>query len=653
MTVYIKYINRRNNLLWEQEDNLQNTLTSPKDLSEVFNTDYIKNKLKEVLSQKLPILKKKSIQAFNLFLEIASQMAQNFIENFSTRNLSFYEAVKMIFDYISEAFSNFMFNHPEFTNVVFVDVNKLVSLENENMNNLNQEILDKIKSSKSKTAFEIEYSDLDKINQFCKLGDTKIFTLEIDNNYLCLPFEDEKKFKAINVANYYDSYFDITDQESSDILDILIEHKEKGTNEFIRKIGNLPAFKYQLFTLTRDQQLRLNGIQGVKGDETIAVFIDEFDQEYIHAYSTFVHEFIHYKDDLLNKNKFTSNDVQDLLKVLKANFKKNEIISQNKIVNVLKLNKSATRYVLSVLEKKGYVSYTENFTKIKMNFLPEYGHSNIGDEEYFSSPIELNTHLSNVIIDFIHDKEKFNEYTYLLNLLTTQIEENDKFGVYKKSIEFLKMVDTSKKFQYNLVKFSNDEYKKMYEYYIRNSNYRTEEYKDGVRDLAALFSKFKILNTEPNFDIEFVYKKIPDWQQQILNNRFIKNLNFNEKQLNIFLTRFDTKNYNDIEETIFSFMYFDDFYGDAINLKFNQEEFIKNTQEKIEEFIDKILNKKMKSIFNEIVKGNPEKFNNSEKLEQLKIVFEKNYKIKFKEKLNNYIKNKEINKEKFDKLQIN
>ena len=61
----------------------------------------------------------------------------------------------------------------------------------------------------------------------------------------------------------------------------------------------------------------------------------------------------------------------------------------------------------------------------------------------------------------------------------------------------------------------------------------------------------------------------------------------------------------------------------------------------------------MKSIFNEIVKGNPEKFNNSEKLEQLKIVFEKNYKIKFKEKLNNYIKNKEINKEKFDKLQIN
>jgi len=649
MTVYIKYINRRNNLLWEQEDNLN---LNNNNLLEIFNTDYIKNKLKELLSQKLPVLKKKSAtQTFNLFLEIASQMSQNFIKNFSTRNLNFYEVVKIIFDYISQTFSKFIFNHPEFTNVVFVDVNKLVSVDNENMNNLNQEILDKIKNSKSKVAFEIEYSDLDKINQFCKLEDTKIFTLEIDNNYLCLPFEDEKKFKAINVANYYDSYFDITDQESSDILDILIEHKEKGTNEFIRKIGNLPAFKYKLFTLTRDQQLQLDGIQGAKSNEDIVIFIDEYDQEYIHAYSTFVHEFIHYKDDLLNKNKFTSNDVQDLLKVLKENFKKNEIISQNKIVNVLKLNKSATRYVLSVLEKKGYVSYTENFTKIKMNFLPEYGHSNIGDEEYFSSPIELNTHLSNVIIDFIHDKEKFNEYTYLLNLLTAQIEENDKFGVYKKSIEFLKMADISKKFQYNLIKFSNDEYKKMYEYYIRNDNHRTQEYKDGVRDLAALFSKFKILNTDPNFDIEFVYKKIPDWQQQILNNHFIKNLNFNEKQLNIFLTRFDTKNYNDIEETIFSFMYFDDFYGDAINLKFNQEELIKNTQEKIEEFIDEILNKKMKSIFNEIKKGNPEKFKDPKKLEQLKTIFEKNYKIKFKEKLNNYIKNKEVNKENVDKLQ--
>jgi len=53
MTVYIRYTNQQKHSLFENENSFFDLK-----LSDVFDTDYIKEKLKELLFQKLPILKR-------------------------------------------------------------------------------------------------------------------------------------------------------------------------------------------------------------------------------------------------------------------------------------------------------------------------------------------------------------------------------------------------------------------------------------------------------------------------------------------------------------------------------------------------------------------------------------------------------------------
>lgn len=652
MAVYINYINSGKFSLFEKEEN------SSVNLFDVFNTEQIKNQLKELLFQKIPTLKNTSDAILNLFVQITKQTCKNFIEKITSSNLDFYESIKKIFEYVSKALSHFIFIHPQYSNLVYVKVDKLIALDkNESLkdNELNTQILNKMKEVKSEYGFEIAISDMNKINEFCNLQDTRVFTLENEDNYLCLPFDDEKKFKAIKVANYYDAYFEITDQESNDILDILLEHKEKGINEFKRKIGNMPEFTYQIYTLSRQDKERLGipiGLQGTKSDTEIMIFINDYDQKYISAYSTFVHEFIHYKDQELNKNKFTNHDIQEILQKLKQNFQKNQIVSQNEIAKILRLNKSSARYLIAVLEKKGYIEYDiKNFTKIKMSFLPKYisiPNSN-EDREYSSSVIELNTQLNDDISDFIHTKRTFNTYQILLNLSTDELDKNNKFSIFDHTQKILKLNSDDIQFEYNLIKFSDEEYKKIHEYFIKTKSNRAT-YKEEIDDLIQKFNQFKYKTNLNKFDTEAVYEICPDWQQQLSNLIFIKNLNFNEKQLNLFLTRFDTKKYEYIIETLITFKVFDQFYNDSVNLKFNREEFITIQKEKLQEFINSYLENRMNLIFNEIINANPGRFQQQNSLNVAKEKFEKNYKRKFMEKLNHYIQNKEVNKEKFDKL---
>ena len=322
---------------------------------------------------------------------------------------------------ISEAISN-IFN--DISNVI----SKLITRFKSNIyrisdffteKGLDKKVKEKLNDVKE--SFNINFSDIDKINQFCKLEEIQIFALETEDNYLCLPFtdNDDQKIKVIKTANYYDSYFDITDQESSDILDTLMEFKEKGTRIFQKKIGNTPVLTYKIVENESEGHDVWGGL--FTHNEDIKVreyFYDNKKTKYMYMYGVFVHEFIHYKDWLINKDKFTNWDLQNDILTKLSGLKKDEIISYDdfsKIIKVIVLgNKNAdseARYIIAILQKKKYIDYVNNdFSKIKINFLPKFDYENEEEEgQYFNSPIELNTHLNNVINEFLEEFNKFYE----------------------------------------------------------------------------------------------------------------------------------------------------------------------------------------------------------------------------------------------------
>ena len=487
MAVYIKYINKTNFLTEELvDDALSDSATKNVNLklADIFNTDYIKKKLKQLIFQIIPAFKNAIAEILELLVIIVISYCQKLIRNFKKSISSLSEGIQSIFEEVNFFLKN---NITQIQQIYFFE------------NDFDLDAKDLENKLKEFPSFEIDFQDIEKINQFCKLDEIQIFALETEDNYLCLPFNDKKKFRAVKIANYYDAYFDITDQESNDILEILIEYKEKGTKNFERKIGNTPKFTYKIVEYNENDSWDGRFIQ----NECIKIK-EKDENDLLSMYNNFTHEFMHYKDFLLNKNKFTNLDFSAILEKLSV-LKEGKIISYDKmknlIIKVLNLSNTETddssaRYIISLLQKKKYIDYYEgDFTKIKINNIPKYVNSSkTAEGEYYNSPIEKNTHLNDTINQIIQNfevieneknsdddqikKDKEDDLmigiTYKVDQIYNEILEKDEFK------KFFKTPDQK-------IKLHND----LLKYYEKKVNEKIKNYQSNREKNKEKFNKIK------------------------------------------------------------------------------------------------------------------------------------------------------------------
>jgi hypothetical protein len=490
------------------------------------------------------------------------------------------------------------------------------------INQVEKKIIEKIKESKE--VMTISFEDKEKIEKLCKLGEIKLFALETEDNYLCLPFEDEKSFKAIKVSNYYDLHFDITNEESNQILDMLLEFNKKGTTEFKRKIGNTPEFTYKIV----EPNKQWSGLYTAGKHIQVVKNSNKF-----YMYETFAHEFIHYKDDAINKDKFSNNDIEKIKAIIDTSFKKNQIVTYEELSKSLNIqDKSAIRYLVSILQKDKIVDYIDNnFSKIKIKNVNQY---NFQDEKapkhYFATAIERNTHLSDVIHKSLAELENksFNpsgDPLYIIKNYKNISGMKDATMFNNKQIErMIKGYENhknNKSFVENLNKFL---------VWIWENENSTDFYADASENNSK---------QDKNF-------------QKFLNSPLLMLMDYKESEnqdKKEFLHRLSTEGNKITSETLQ-----DIFKNRHLGISSAISDLNSSLPENKKKYVfTNNIKKKVDQIFDEIKRENKYEFNNKEQEERFYHDLLQNYTKKVFEKLKDYEENIEKNKEAYNKLKEN
>jgi len=420
MTVHIVYINKNNRFLFEDDFSTWSEKSfEPINLSEIFKTYQIKEKLKELLFQKIPTFAKASAEVVQLSVYILTAVCSQIIKDIKTSDL--YKSIQTTFSELATKLTDLIVEN---SNLIILKLKKLneppvepdiIIDKDEEESDFEKTILNKIKESTE--SFQFPFSDQEKINQFCRLGETKLFAIETENNYLCIPFDQEKKFKAIKVANYYNSYFKISDQESAKLLDILLEVKESGKEEFQLTENDRTINVYVVSEEIAEQKFNVDwNSVGVYRHDAKQIIIKN-NSNYLKMYSTLTHEYIHFKDSLLDeKINFTNDHLREVISRLGTYLEKGDIVSLWQIGRILKTKKgyrnkpldvdnpALVRYLVSILEKKHLVQYLPNdYTRIKIiATLNAFRSSSF----YHSNDQELNTNVASLINDILADHEE-------------------------------------------------------------------------------------------------------------------------------------------------------------------------------------------------------------------------------------------------------
>lgn len=420
MTIHILYTNRNKQFLFEDDFSTWSEKSfEPINLSEIFKTYQIKEKLKELLFQKIPVFAKASAEVVQLSVYILTMVSSQIIKDIKTSDL--YKSIQTTFNALATKLTDLIVEN---SNLIILKLKKLneppverdiIIDKDEEESDFEKTILNKIKESTE--SFQFPFSDQEKINQFCRLGETKLFAIETENDYLCIPFNEEQKFKAIKVANYYNSYFKISDQESAKLLDILLEAKESGKEEFQLTENDRTINVYVVSEAIAEQKFNVdwNSVGVYRHDDKQIIIKNN--SNYLKMYSTLTHEYIHFKDSLLDeKINFTNDHLREVISRLGTYLEKGDIVSLWQIGRILKKKKgfrnkpldvdnpALVRYLVSILEKKHLVQYLPNdYTRIKI-----IATLNAFRSSYFyhSNDQELNTNVASLINDILADHEE-------------------------------------------------------------------------------------------------------------------------------------------------------------------------------------------------------------------------------------------------------
>ena len=422
-------IKKSKDLLEEKNENFS--------LDSLINSNYFISKLKEMLLKFIPQLN----LASNIIIKICIATIKEFyFKLFDIKNEKLNEGVidgisssitgiKNIFKIGYNFLANIFAEEEQKENITVLNVSK------EKINNLtnvidNEEFKQQIDThsfASISTDFEIWYhlmeqipdnkailikkNDVQLIDSICKFEETKLFAIKNEDNYLCIPFNDESfdGFKAIKMTQYYKSFYQLDDQTHNDLCNIIFQF-----SEFYKKNKNFKKtkiFKYNdinIFFSPASASQKKDDIKGYYDpeDNSVHILYDHFKNFEINGFiATLIHEYIHLSDEKLNSKKFTNLDIQNLMNQIFELYGNEKIIDLNDLQSKLEIkNKSVFRYLISILQKHKFIDYYQkDYTKIIVLIDTKLGakddnekHLTYIDVNYFNNPVELNTIIGDI-----------------------------------------------------------------------------------------------------------------------------------------------------------------------------------------------------------------------------------------------------------------
>ncbi len=621
MTVYIKYINKRKNFLFEEEEISFDKLTK---------NNYIIDKLKELLFKSVPGLVNASKKIVNFCVGLIEFLYNKLIQKNNKLNEGWIDSITSVFNSLYDVINNIFTN--EQSEMIILDKTVLDKNSIEINEFLKENIIEK-------ETMLIDINDIESINSFCDLQEIKLFAIKTESNYICMPLDDKdfKGFKAIAMMEYYHSYYDIPDNIYKEINTLVLDFMEflKNNPDFHEnkqyKLQNLIVeFEYQ-----KDiDKINYGGYFSSSNNKIIITFKDyqQFKENLSDKINSLIHEYIHYLDFVRNKNKFTNWDLTELTNKIFKNYGNSEEIDLKDLQEEMGIkDTSAFRYLIGLMQKHKYIDYAKtsdeknDYTKIKVLIDSKLGsteddYTDAQDVNYYNDAAELNTHLNDLInenvINLINDnniKEKIKELnsgSYISSNLSENFislpysfwEKIDKF--IQDTPDINKIAQSDIYFLHNLiVKIRKDE--------IRKDDKKIPK---SAKEKVDILKQLKIL------------KKI---------NIF----NFFESELTNFFKKIDSEN----DTNWWSFMLIKDFIRDIfINKKHELQlqkvrEFKNNDFSRIVEYLKKNIS------INSLAASYADKHVNIYKRQLLGKNYEKEDVEKNKEKINKYYTHVKIN----------
>ena len=414
MTLYIN-IKKSKDLFEEENEKFS--------FNNLINNNYFINKLKEMLFKLVPDLANAGKKVMNFCIKLIKFLYEKINEKDSKKiNEGF-------IDSITEAFNSL---YDLCSNIFSTEQSKITILDTAELNKMNIEIDEFLKENIiEKETMLIDINDIEAINSFCDLQEVKLFAIKTESNYICMPLDEKdfKGFKAIMVSQYYHSYYHVSDEIFTEINKLIADFID-----FLKNNSDFKENKqYQFQNLTVEfeyhedpSKVKHAGYFSEDENKIVIIFKDiEYCKNNLSDFTdTMIHEYIHHMDSIENKNKFTNWDVRKFVDKIF------EIYGNSKIIDLKKLQKelgikdeSAFRYLIGLMQKQDYIEYAnKDYTKIRVNIDSELqviddDTQEYQDVNYYNDPVELNTHISTQINGFMlhainDDKLKYNIKQY-------------------------------------------------------------------------------------------------------------------------------------------------------------------------------------------------------------------------------------------------
>jgi hypothetical protein len=590
------------------------------------NSKYIIDKLKELLFKTIPEIKQASQTVINVVINLIKIFFKKGLNENKNINEGFLDSVKSSFNSISNFLGNIFKDDEQTENITVLDVS---TEKDTSSSSQNQNKIDFIKDDKNTTfddysillhlyeevpdgkALLIKEIDIELINSICKLKETKLFAIKDEENYLCMPFQenDFKGFQAIKVSQYYKSFYEVSDEDYQGLYNVILQFYDFYKKN--PKFSKNKTIKYKdtniVFEYSADENITYGGYFAPSDKGIHIPFfknINNFDinQNFI----TVIHEYIHMMDEKENIKKFTNWDISDFMNEIFDLYDHNKIVSLSDLEKDLKItNKSAFRYLISVLQKHKFIDYYQNdYTKIIILIDTKLGAPNVlsdvgkkikhADINYFNDPIELNTNFNTQIMYIIRDifdeflsgigEDKFITNFILNNQCDIKYKNfNINLNTWEKINEFIKNRD--------LVKADKE---------ILNKT------KNLKKDLNKL-NFFKNLNIP--FILNFFKKQKDEKIKNVLN--YLLDDSGNGRLLFFINVQkdFDNNKFKNIADNLMTKSFFQPFLNDAINT-FIEEKISKSYQR---EFLNKNKNMSKDYLENSIKKIKEDLKNNYDK----------------------------------------
>jgi len=410
MSIHIIYTNNYKNFLFEENS-----------FDKLTKNNYIIDKLKELLFKSIPGLVNASKKIINLCVGLIEFLYDKLIQKNDKLNEGWTDSITGVFNSLYDVINNIFTN--EQSEMIVLDKTVLDQNSIEINEFLKENIIEK-------ETILIDINDIESINKICKFEEIKLFAIKTEENYICMPLDDKdfKGFKAIAMTEYYRSYYNV----SGDIF----EKINNLTLNFLEFLKNNPDFKenkqYKINNLTVEfeyhKDLKKINYGGYfsqewygKENKIIIVFSNfkDFKKNLNWYISALQHEYIHYIDYERNKDKFTNWDLKKFTNKIFEEYGNSKEIDLKDLQAKLGIrDDSAFRYLIGLMQKHKYIDYVKtsdgksNYTKINVLIETELGGGNVVADNtiklkninYFNDPVELNTHLNDLINQMINDE---------------------------------------------------------------------------------------------------------------------------------------------------------------------------------------------------------------------------------------------------------